>query len=81
MYAIGTTSLDKCYLFCVITGRHSDSNGTRSHNHLVRKRTPNHLAKLVYPEVLLNRHIIAFFETSDLKVRILFFIARITVQC
>ena len=25
----------------------SDCNGTRTHNHLVRKRTLNHLAKLV----------------------------------
>ena len=25
----------------------SDSNGTRTHNHLLRKRTLNHLAKLV----------------------------------
>ena len=25
----------------------SDTNGIRTHNHLVRKRTPNYLAKLV----------------------------------
>ena len=26
----------------------TDCNGTRTHNHLVRKRTLNHLAKLAY---------------------------------
>ena len=30
--------------YCLIT--HNDSNGIRSHNHLVCKRTLNHLAKL-----------------------------------
>ena len=35
-----------------------------------------------HPEVLFNRHVLAFFVTSDLKeVFILFFISRITVQC
>ena len=34
-----------------------------------------------YPESLFNRHVLAFFETSDLKeVCILFIISRITVQ-
>ena len=29
-----------------VRNRLSDCNGTRTHNHLVCKRTPNHLAKL-----------------------------------
>ena len=41
--------LRKLYYFklrkCCIP-RLSDCNGTRTHNHLVRKRTLNHLAKL-----------------------------------
>ena len=35
-----------------------------------------------YPEVLLNRHVLVLFETTDLKeVRLLFFIFTIRVQC
>ena len=35
-----------------------------------------------YPEILFNRHVLAFFERSDLEeVRILSFISRITAQC
>ena len=34
------------YYKAVIKKSISDYNGTRTHNHLVRKRTLNHLAKL-----------------------------------
>ena len=38
------------YTYCYYTTCHfvnlSDSNGTRTHNHLIRKQTPNNLAKL-----------------------------------
>ena len=35
-----------------------------------------------YLDVLFNRHVLAFFETSDLKeVHISFFISTIKVQC
>ena len=34
-----------------------------------------------YPDVLFNRHVLAFFETSDLKeVRVSFFISTIKVK-
>ena len=53
-------TIDKRFLFHVITGRHL----------------------YYYPEVLINRHALVFFEASDLKeVRSLFFICRMTVQC
>ena len=32
----------------------SDCNGTRTHTHLVRKRTLNHLAKLAFSFIILN---------------------------
>ena len=40
-----------------------DSNGIRTHNHLVRKRTLNHLAKLTF-----------FQEYVEIKLKIFFII-------
>ena len=38
---------------------YSDCNGTRTHNHLVRKRTLNHLAKpLVFGHIVFVDHLL-----------------------
>ena len=47
----------------------SDYNGTRTHNHLVRKRTLNHLAKLTFlieiKNIFLVRKVLSFKRTKQ----------------
>ena len=67
LYIISAACFNKCFLFHMTTGMHCFF----SFFNVSR-----------YPNVLLNRYVLAFFETSDLKeVRILFFIFGITLQC
>ena len=42
----GSRNPDKSKMELFVTLVNSDCSGTRTHNHLVRKRTLNHLAKL-----------------------------------
>ena len=54
LYAIGTTSFDKCFLFHVITGRH----------YILKKFIATLITTLID---FYNRYVIAFFEINVLK--------------
>ena len=67
LYIISAACFNKCFLFHMTTGMHCFF----SFFNVSR-----------YPNALLNRYVLAFFETSDLKeVRILFFISTVRVLC